>query len=279
GRDHRGGPRNLPARPGQRPAQDADAGAPAREPDRHLAADRHLARLQRAAGGPGPGAGRGSLHVRRPGEELSHAVWRLTCSQSETRYHFPTGEVGQESTMARDSEDVAASWRSMVEALRLAGERMDEGTRSLSPDERADGFRALARALANQVNRLEVDDANPDLDAFNLWRHKFYMDNPDFLYWVAEIRDDATYRIDGAAPGARFVSVNVYAGAGLVATTVARTTSDEMNFDGQGRFSLTLRPEGQEAAVGDIALPEGANMLWVRQFYDAPPSVEASARI
>jgi hypothetical protein len=182
-------------------------------------------------------------------------------------------------TQDNPGSDAAASWRKMVEVLRLAGERMDEGTRVLSPDERADGFRALARALANQLGRLEVDDAKPELEAFNLWRHKFYMDNPDFLYWVSEINDDATYRIDGQAPGAVFVSINVYAGAGLVATTVARITSDDMEIDADGHFSLTFVPEALGPAGNQIVLPKGANMIWVRQFYDAPPTAEASARI
>ncbi len=175
--------------------------------------------------------------------------------------------------------DAAASWRRMVEVLRIAGERMDEGTRLLSADERADGFRALARALANQIGRLEVDDAHPELDPFNLWRHKFYMDNPDFLYWVGEISDDGSYRIDGRAPGAVFVSINVYAGAGLVARTVARVTSDDLAFGADGSFSVNFG--GQPAPDGGlhVPLPTGANMVWVRQFYEAPPTGEASARI
>lgn len=183
--------------------------------------------------------------------------------------------------MAQDKPgtDIAASWRTLVDVLRAAGERMDEGTRILSPEERADGFRALARALANQLGRLEVDDAKPELDAFNLWRHKFYMDNPDFLYWVSEINDDATYRIDGRALGAAFVSINVYAGAGLVAATVARVTSDDMEIDDHGNFSLTFVPEAKGPSGKEIPLPKGANMVWVRQFYDVPPLAEATARI
>ncbi len=175
--------------------------------------------------------------------------------------------------------DAAESWHHMVEVLRRAGERMDEGTRILSEDERADGFRALARALANQIGRLEVDDAHPELDPFNLWRNKFYMDNPDFLYWVGEISDDASYLIEGRAPGAVFLSINVYAGKGLVAQTVARVTSDDLAIKEDGSFSVSLGKIQSHPDSLHVPLPEGSNMIWVRQFYEEPPKGEAVARI
>src|SRR5262249_40561857 len=145
---------------------------------------------------------------------------------------------------------------------------MNDATTSLSPEERADGFRALARALANQLGRLEVDDAKPQLQPFNLWRQKFYMDNPDCLYWVAEIAKGGRYRIDGIARGAVFTSVNVYAGAALQAQTVARITSDDLKCDADGRFTLTLGGDQADAKGQWVPIPEGANMVWVRQFYD-----------
>ncbi len=175
--------------------------------------------------------------------------------------------------------DAADSWRRMVEALRMAGERMDAGTRILSADERADGFRALARALANQIGRLEVDDAHPELDPFNLWRHKFYMDNPDFLYWVGEISDEGSYHIKGRAPGAAFLSINVYSGAGLVARTVARVTSDDLDLKEDGSFSVSFGKSPAGEGSLHMPLPQGANMIWVRQFYEEPPTGEAYTRI
>lgn len=166
--------------------------------------------------------------------------------------------------------DSYAAWQKLVEALAAAGRRMDQGTSELSAEERADGFRALARALANQLGRLEVDDARPELAAFNLWRQKFYMDNPDCRYWVAEISRGGRYRIHGTARGAVFTSVNVYAGTGLEAQTVARITSDELACDAGGHFSLTLGGTAADAGGQCVPIPEGANMVWVRQFYDDP---------
>ncbi|HEX2593459.1 MAG TPA: hypothetical protein VHL34_18300, partial [Rhizomicrobium sp.] len=133
-----------------------------------------------------------------------------------------------------NSGDPHAAWQTFVTSLGEAGRRMADASADLSPEERADGFRALARALANQLGRLEADDAKPELAPFNLWRQKFYMDNPDCLYLVAEIARGGRYRIDGVARGAVFTSINVYAGAGLEAQTVARVTSDDLKRDAQG---------------------------------------------
>lgn len=175
----------------------------------------------------------------------------------------------------RPSADPHDAWRRMVEALAAAGDRMAKATAdAANPDERADGFRALARALANQLGRLEVDDAQPELVPFNLWRQKFYMDNPDCRYWVAEIAPGGRYRITGTARGATFVSVNVYAAAGLTADTVARATSDEMSFGADGGFSITLGGEQADAPGAWLPLPAGGNMVWVRQFFDQTPAVE-----
>ncbi len=174
---------------------------------------------------------------------------------------------------------VEEAWQSLVDSLAEAGRRMDEATRELSAEERADGFRALARALSNQLGRLEVDDASPELAPFNLWRHKFYMDNPDCLYWVAEVARGGCYRIDGNARHAVFTSVNVYAGSSLQAQTVARITSDELACDEQGNFQLTLGGDRHAASGQWVDIPEGANLVWVRQFYDHPEQMDGSCTI
>jgi len=179
----------------------------------------------------------------------------------------------------RANDDPYGAWQKLVSALDAAGRRMGEATAALSPEERADGVRALARALANQLGRLEVDDAKPELQPFNLWRQKFFMDNPDCLYWVAEIAQGGRYRIDGLARGAVFTSVNVYAGSGLKAQTVARVTSDELRCDADGRFSLTLGGASADAEGQWAPIPEGANMVWVRQFYDDPARMEGACSI
>lgn len=164
-------------------------------------------------------------------------------------------------------DPVRDAWRDFVASLATAGERMDEQTRDLSPLERADGFRALVRALHNQLARFEVDRDRPEMVAFNGWRQKFFMDNPDFLYWVADVRDDRRYRIRGERGAAAFLSITAYAAGGLAeAAASARLDDDSLTFDAAGRFDVIASRE--RPAVGDwLPLPQGANAIWVRQFY------------
>ena len=84
-------------------------------------------------------------------------------------------------------------WAELTGSLAGAGARMSELTAGLDPVEAADGHRALLRALNNQLGRLEVDRERPELVPFNGWREKFFMDNPDFRYWVADVRHDRRY--------------------------------------------------------------------------------------
>lgn len=181
--------------------------------------------------------------------------------------------------MTQEASEPFKAWTAFVESLAEAGRRMERAAQALSPEEQADGFRALARALANQLGRLEVDDAKPELAPFNLWRQKFYMDNPDCLYWVAEIASGGCYRIEGSARNAAFTSLNVYAGAGLEAQTVARLTSDDLDLDEEGRFCVTLGGDRADAKGQWAAIPASANMVWVRQFYDDPAAMDGDCRI
>lgn len=178
-----------------------------------------------------------------------------------------------------DGSEAYQAWTRLVDSLAEAGRRMEAASASLGPEERADGFRALARALGNQLGRLEVDDARPELAPFNLWRQKFYMDNPDCLYWVAEIASGGRYRIEGTARHAAFTSVNVYAGAGLEAQTVTRLTTDDLQFDAEGRFCLTIGGEAADAQGQWAPIPAGANMVWVRQFYDDATAMDGDCSI
>src|SRR5687767_14346897 len=77
-----------------------------------------------------------------------------------------------------------AAWAALVDALQTAGQQLAADTAELDEHERADGFRALIRALHNQLARFEADPERPELLPFNGWRQKFFMDNPDFRYWV-----------------------------------------------------------------------------------------------
>src|SRR3546814_9900635 len=82
--------------------------------------------------------------------------------------------------MASTSGAPEQAWADLVDSLRDAGERLVAQTAELSEMERADALRALLRGLNNQLGRFEVDRERPELVAFNGWREKMFMDNPDF---------------------------------------------------------------------------------------------------
>jgi len=135
--------------------------------------------------------------------------------------------------------------------------------------ERADGFRALLRGLNNQLGRFEVDRERPELVGFNGWREKMYMDNPDFRYFVADIRDDHRYRVTGALGDAAYLSVTVYrSDGGLDAAAAARLDSDSIDLDDDGGFEVLLVPGPERADRNGIELPAGARSVWVRFFHN-----------
>lgn len=162
---------------------------------------------------------------------------------------------------------VEEAWAKLVDRLRTAGERLGELTADLDEAERADGFQALVRALNNQLSRFEIDRDRPELVFFNGPRHKFFMDNPDFRYWVADISGERRYRITGTMGDAVYQSVTAYAGEGMAATAVARIDSDELHLDEHGRFDLTLSSERPDR--GDwLPLTDDVSMVWVRHFHE-----------
>lgn len=170
--------------------------------------------------------------------------------------------------MSGDSRPEVDAWNGLVDALRAAGEKLATDTAGLPPAERADGFRALVRGLTNQLSRFEIDREKPELMPFNGWRHKFLMDNPDFGYWVTEVRGDRVYRITGDRGDASYVSVTVYRRTGGIGSeATARIDSDALVFDEDGRFEITVGGEEPDSANW-LGLPERTGVIWVRFFHD-----------
>ncbi|MDJ0009442.1 hypothetical protein [Gordonia alkanivorans] len=173
--------------------------------------------------------------------------------------------------MTEDARPEVAAWNGLVDALRSAGDKLAADTAGLAPAEQADGFRALVRGLSNHLSRFEVDRERPELVPFNGWRHKFLMDNPDFRYWVTEVRGDRAYRIRGNRGDASYMSVTVYRRTGGIggigAEATARIDSDTIGFDDDGAFEIVLG--GTAPGAGDrLELPEKAGVVWVRFFHD-----------
>ncbi|WP_237165886.1 hypothetical protein [Mycolicibacterium peregrinum] len=160
-----------------------------------------------------------------------------------------------------------AAWTAFVDGLRTAGEQLAADTAALPESERADGFRALLRAVSNQLGRLEVDRDKPEFVAFNGWRQKFLMDNPDFQYWVADVRPGGRYLIRGNRGDAAYVSITAYSGSGGAAAQAnSRIDSDAMTFDANGDYQVMVG--GDRQARDWLDLPDRAIVIWVRHFHD-----------
>ena len=181
--------------------------------------------------------------------------------------------------MDTDRPEVRA-WDAFVDALGAAGRRLADDTAGLDEAERADGFRALVRGLHNQLARFEVDRDLPELLPFNGWRQKFFMDNPDFRYWVADVRPGRRYRITGDRGSAVYVSITAYAGSGTAgAEAVARLGGDDLEFGDAGEFTVVLGGDRPDHGAW-LPLPEGTTAVWVRFFHeDAGASRESRCSI
>ncbi|MGE2737869.1 DUF1214 domain-containing protein [Mycolicibacterium vaccae] len=159
-----------------------------------------------------------------------------------------------------------SGWQTFVDGLRAAGENMTSATAALDEVDRADGQRALVRAVNNLMGRLETDPDRPELVPFNGRRQKFFMDNPDYRYWITDIRDDRSYRITGNIGESVYQSVTVYSGTGVAdAAAVARLDSDSMSVDDAGNFTITLSPRDS-----GLRLPSGSSSVWVRYVHRGP---------
>ncbi len=172
--------------------------------------------------------------------------------------------------MAEHPEEFALheGWAAWIEGLRKAEATLLADSGELSKVELADAYQSLLRACLNQLGRFEVDRASPELTPYNGWREKFFMDNPDFLYWVADISADHEYLVEGNLGDARFWSITAYTASGLAdARASARIDLDSLVTDKAGNFEITVsRTSGD--AQNCLQLPEQANSIWVRGFYD-----------
>lgn len=170
--------------------------------------------------------------------------------------------------MVDPPDDLTRAWTSLMETLARTGERLAVATEDLDHTERADTFTSMVRGLANQLDRFEVDREHPELVAFNEWRHKMFMDNPDFRYWVADIRDDRRYRVSGHMGDAVYMSITAYDSSGsLEVSASSRIDSDSIDTDHSGRFSVTLSRIDPGDGSNWLELPAGARVVWLRQFH------------
>lgn len=165
-------------------------------------------------------------------------------------------------------------WGRLAEAMRAAGEALRQADDAV---DRADGERALLRAVNNLLGRIENRSDKPELVPFNGSREKFFMDNPHYRYWITDVHESGTYRIAGNVGDSVYQSLTVYAGAGMADTAaVARIDTDELDVDVNGGFSVTLSSTRVDDAPW-LELPRGATSLWVRLVHNTDDPLRPGA--
>ena len=163
--------------------------------------------------------------------------------------------------------DVGTAFRTLLHDLHVAAEVVDR--EAADPVERAEGYRHLSRLLS-ACEEWFLQKADPARPAFTRvmtpWR-KFIGDNPDTLYDVAPVAPGLDYRLQGQRNGACYVGLTVYGRDAAGNITLLAQLADHEFFEPDGTFDLAVGGERPDADSAWLPVPDGAESLWVRQYF------------
>ncbi|MBV9511510.1 MAG: DUF1214 domain-containing protein [Caulobacteraceae bacterium] len=180
-------------------------------------------------------------------------------------------------------EALEAAWETFCEEVRDAGRRVLRSD-VVQPDlDHAEGLRFLTRLLRYGLEAgLEFSD--PDFPGFYKPSHetlKVMSDNPDTLHFMAPIRSEATYRLEGLRGTVARIMFTTLGREPDGTTLVLQTAlaSDDLTVGPDGRFAITLSQTRPPS--GDwLPLKPGANSLLIRAiFLDRRKETEPTAAI
>lgn len=181
----------------------------------------------------------------------------FACSTANAEEQTPTGL------------SPAEAWARFSDRIKAVGEGLLAEQYPASPEDRAEGFRHLARTVGMAL-QWEVDFADPDFPAF--YRHdddvtKWGGPNVDNKYLRARIRGDATYRLQGNIAGVYDLIVStrngdMHDGKTGVAGDLDRS---ELPVDADGNFEILLGPD-VEPGEG-IRLSPDTDHVGIREYY------------
>ena len=101
---------------------------------------------------------------------------------------------------------------------------------------------------------------------------KMGLDNPDTVYYHANVRPDATYVVRGVRGATADLSFQVLGGDYTPSSTPDGSTAfddRDLTIAADGSFELSLGPAGSpHARAHHVVLPESAAMLAIREVYD-----------
>ncbi len=169
--------------------------------------------------------------------------------------------------MTGNENEPGRAFRRLLDELSELGDAVD--AEATDPIEQAEGYRHLLRLLSASSEWL-LEKSDTDRPAFTRvmtpWR-KFIGDNPDTIYDAAPVAAGATYRLSGHAGGALYLGVTVYGRDANGTIEMLGQASDAAFVDSTGSIDLTIGGEGSETNGGWIPIPEGAESVWVRQYF------------
>jgi hypothetical protein len=164
------------------------------------------------------------------------------------------------------SED---TWEAFCEALKPAGVTVAAHAPQGSEIDRAEGYRFLTRMLRLGLSG-ELEYADTDRPV--IWQSetptlKFGGNNPDQLYYDANIDGAATYHITGPRGTTPLIEISVYEGRlGRDATSkyVGHLTERELQVDPAGQIHIVVSPDPHPGNW--IQTTPESNFVFIRQY-------------
>ena len=170
------------------------------------------------------------------------------------------------------------SWNEFCDLLKAAGKFVVDNSAE-DELERSEGFRYLARLLANSLqDAVEPPSLKPPTIQYRTTR--IGADNPDFVYASVPIRGNLTYRISGHLNDCYQFNIGAFHGRLGTAEGLQSTgflNQNDLQLDEQGNFTIVASCQAPQQDEGQwLPLCEASNSFIIRQTL-LDPSNEAKA--
>lgn len=166
------------------------------------------------------------------------------------------------------SDMLHVAWEQFADAIVRMGKLVDETTRGCEPVDRAEGYRFVARILGAMLDScIEQDPHFPALSPIMTPTRKFFVDNPDTLYYRASLDPNCRYRISGNRGTCEYLSFCAYGHTSGHTYIVANISDRELKFDEDGGFELILSSDKPRGAANWMTLDANARILVARQYF------------
>ncbi len=168
-----------------------------------------------------------------------------------------------------DTDSVKQAWQDFMDGLGKAEAIIDQYTSELGSEARADGYRAIVRALASNINKVEADPVYPMPIHINQPNHKWFLDNPDGYYLYMLVDPAHTYRLTGSLGDACYTSFTIYQGRGESLSTkeTAKITADQLTTGPDNSFELIIGGNGK-SGPNHLPVSDESGLFWVRQLFN-----------